>query len=70
MLKKLRISSSTFLHRNWLAWQTLLKTASEYCEHEKKRKECRACPEKLRLGLLTDIDMLLMFEKGIRGSIT
>ena len=48
-----------------LAWQTLLKTAAEYCEHEKKRKECKTCLDKLRLGLLTDIDMLLMFEKGI-----
>ena len=48
-----------------LAWQTLLKTAAEYCEHEKKRKECKTCPDKLRLGLLTDIDMLLMFEKDI-----
>ena len=23
-----------------LAWQALLKTASEYCEHEAKRKDC------------------------------
>ena len=27
-------------------------------------------PDKFRLELLTDMDMLLMFEKGIRGEIT
>ena len=41
-----------------LAWQTLLKTAAEYCEHEKRRKDC------------TDLDMLLMVENGVRGGIT
>ena len=43
-----------------LAWQALLKTASEYCE---------ACPDEFRLELLTDIEMLLMVEKGISGRI-
>ena len=53
-----------------LAWQPLLKTAAECCEHEKRRKDCKLCPDEFRLELLTDIDMLLMFEKCIRGRIT
>ena len=53
-----------------LAWQALLKTTGEYCEHEKKRKDCELCTDKFRLGLLTDTDMLLMVEKGIQGGIT
>ena len=48
----------------------MLKTAAEYCEHEKKRKECEVCPDEFRLELLTDIDILLMVEKGIGGGIT
>ena len=53
-----------------LTWQALLKTAAEYCEHEKRCKECKLCPDDFRLGLLTDIDMLLMSEKGIQGGTT
>ena len=48
----------------------MLKTTGEYCEHEKKRKDCELCTDKFRLGLLTDTDMLLMVEKGIQGGIT
>ena len=53
-----------------LAWQALLKTTAEYFEHEKRCKDCELCLDEFRLELLTDIDMLLMFEKGIRVGIT
>ena len=53
-----------------LAWQTLLNTAAEYCEHEKRHQECELFPNEFRLELLTDIDILLMVRKGIRGGIT
>ena len=53
-----------------LAWQALLKTASEFYEHKKRRKECEVCPDKFRLELNTGIDILLMVEKGIRSGIT
>ena len=70
MLKTLQFGSSTFYTAPGLAWQALLKTVAGYCEHEKRRKDCELCPNKFRLELLTDIDMLLMFEKGTRGGIT
>ena len=41
-----------------------------YCKHEKRRKDCELSTNEFRLELLTDIDMLLMVEKGIRGGIT
>ena len=70
MLKKLQIGSSIFYTAPGLAWQILLKTAAEYCGHEERRREFKVCPGEFRLELLTDIDMLLMVEKGIRGGIT
>ena len=68
-LEHRRLDSTHFYTAPGLAWQALLKTASEYCEHEAKRKDCGLCLDEFRLGLLKDIDMLLMFEKGIRGGI-
>ena len=70
MLKKLQIGSSIFYTAPGLAWQVLLKTAAEYYGHEERRREFKVCPGEFRLELLTDIDMLLMVEKGIRGGIT
>ena len=49
---------------------SLIKDSPEYYEYEKSRKDCELCPDEFRLGLLMDIGMLLMFEKGIRGGIT
>ena len=65
-----RLDPAHFYTAPGLTWQDLLKTAPEYCECEKRHKDCDICPEEFRLELLTDIDMLLMFEKGIRGGIT
>ena len=85
-LKKYKLVPAHFYTAPVLAWQALLKTAAEYfehekrrkeyevcpeyCGHEKKRKDCKVYPDEFRLELLTDMDMLLMFEKGIRGGIT
>ena len=69
-LKNYKLDPAHFYTAPGLAWQALLKTAAECCEHEKRRKDCELCPDEFRLKLLTDIDMLLMFEKGIRSGIT
>ena len=69
-LKHYRLDPAHFYTVPGLAWQALLKTAAEYCEHEKRRKGCELCPNEFRLQLLTDLDMLLMVGKGIRGGIT
>ena len=69
-LKNYKLDPVHFYTAPGLAWQVLLKIATEYCEHEQRRKDCELCPDKFRLELLTDIDMLMMFEKGIRGRIT
>ena len=69
-LKHYKLNPANFYTSPGLAWQALLKTAAEYCEHEKRHKDCELCSDEFRLELLTDIDMLLMFEKSIRGGIT
>lgn len=53
-----------------LAWQALLKTAPEYCEHEAKSKDCELYLDEFHVEVLRDIDMLMMFEKCIWGRIT
>ena len=63
-LKNYKLDPAHFYTAPGLAWQALLRTATEYCEHEKKRKEYELCPDEFRLEFLTDIDMLLMFEKA------
>ena len=69
-LKNYKLDPVHFCTAPRLAWQALLKTAAESCEHEERRKDCELCLNEFRLELLTDIDMLLMVEKGIRGGIT
>ena len=64
-LKNYELDPTHFYTVPGLAWQTLLKTTAQRCKHEKKHKDCELCPDEFRLELLTDIDMLLMFEKGI-----
>ena len=69
-LKNYKLDPDHFYTPPRLTWQALLKTAAQYCEHKKRRKHCELCPNEFRLELLTDIEMLLMFEKGIWGGIT
>ena len=47
----------------------LIKDSRRVLEHDESGKECKACPDEFRLELVTDIDMLLMVEKDIRGGI-
>ena len=85
-LKNYKLDPAHFYTAQELPWKALLKTAAEYCEHEERRKECEVCPgycrheksrndckvrpDEFRLELVIDIDMLLMFQKGIRDGIT
>ena len=69
-LKNYKLDPAHFYTAPGLAWQELLKTAAEYCEHEKKRKGCELCPNEFRLKPFSDIDMLLMVEKVILDGIT
>ena len=41
-----------------------------YCEHEVNHKDCGRCLEECGLEQLRDIDMLLIFVKGIRDGTT
>ena len=66
-LKNYKLDPAHFYTAPGLAWQALIKTAAEYCEHEKKRKDCELCPDEFRLELLMNMNMLLMVEKCIRG---
>ena len=63
-LKKYKLDPAHFCTASGLVWQTLLKTAAECCEHEKRRKDCELCPDEFRLELLTNIDMLLIVENS------
>ena len=63
-LKTYWLDPAHFYTAPGLAWQALLKTAAEYCEHEKRRKECELCPDEFRLELLTNLDMMLMVAKA------
>ena len=44
-LKKYKFDPASFYTASGLAWQALLKTTSEYFEHEKRRKDCKLCPD-------------------------
>ena len=50
--------------------QTDRQTDCEYREHEKKCRVFELFRGKFRLELLTDIDIMVMFEKGIRVRVT
>ena len=63
-LKNYGLDPAHFYTAPGLAWQALLKTAAEYCQHEKRRKECELCPDEFRLELLTNLDMMLMVAKA------
>ena len=69
-LKNYKLDPAHFYTASGLVWQALLKTVAEYFGHKKRRKDCELCPNEFRLELLTDVDMLFMFEKGIWGGIT
>ena len=69
MPKSLKLDPGRFYTTPRLVWE-VLTAASEYFEYEAKRKDCELCLDEFRLHLLTDIDMLLLFEKGIQERIT
>ena len=67
-LKNYKLDPAHFFNALGLTWEALLKTTAEYYGHE--NKDCELCPDEFRFELLTDLDMLLVAEKGIRGGIT
>ena len=69
-LQNCKLDPAHFHTAPGLAWQALLRTAAEYCGHEKKHNECELCPDEFKLELLTNLDMLLVVEKDIRGGVT
>ena len=69
-LKHCKLDPAHFYTAPSLARKALLKTATEDCRHEKWQQDCKICPNEFRLELLTDIDMLLMFGKGIQDGFT
>ena len=64
-VKNCKLDPAHFCTSPGLAWQALLNTAAEYCEHKKRHKDCELCPDEFRLELLTDINMLKVFEVGL-----
>ena len=54
-LKNNKLDPAHFYTTPGLVWQALLKTATEYCQHEKKRKDCVLCVDELRLELLPEL---------------
>ena len=64
-LKNYKLDPGHFYTSPGLAWQAFLKTAAEYCEHEKMRNSCKLYLDEFRLEVLTGTDILLMIEKGI-----
>ena len=69
-LKNFKLAPAHFYTSPGLVKQVLLKTHSVYFEHEVKCKDCELYPERFQLELLKDIDMFLLFEKGIQSGIT
>ena len=51
-LKHYNLDQAHFCTAPGLAWQALLKTVAEYCEHEKRRKDCELCPMSSGLSCL------------------
>ena len=67
----MKVTSSTSLHSFWINMAGFVKDIFMlYCEHEAKCKDCELYLNELKLALPREIDMLLLFEKGIRGAIT